>query len=161
MDSINKYFLDHIKYFWNNLGKKAFKGRITRKQYWMYFLFSYLFGFLVGIVDVIIDIVIFDDYESEDLSLIANLALIPVQIPYFGLLWRRAHDMGFAGWVGLIPLINLYVVFHPSVGPNEHDENTSNDNSNNKREVPKSQTSRPNNISNNPRVKYPEGKKNY
>ena len=69
--------------------------------------------------------------------------------------------MGFAGWVGLIPLINLYVVFHPSVGPNEHDEITSNVNSDNKREVPKNQTSRPNNISNNPRVKYPEGKKNY
>lgn len=161
MDSIKKYFLDHIKYFWNNLGKKAFKGRITRKQYWMYVLFSYLFGFLVGVVDVIIDMVIFDDYESEDLSLIANLALIPVQIPYLGLLWRRAHDMGFAGWVGLIPLINLYVVFHPSVGPNEHDENTSNGNSDNKREVPRNKNSRPNNISNNSRVKYPEGKKNY
>ena len=73
---------------------------------------------------------------------------------------EKSQDMGFAGWVGLIPLINLYVVFHPSVGPNEHDENTYNDNSDNKR-YPKNQTSRPNNISNNPRVKYPEGKKNY
>ena len=56
MDSINKYFLDHFKYFWNNLGKKAFKGRITRNSIGCIFFF-YIYLLLIGIIDAIIDMV--------------------------------------------------------------------------------------------------------
>tara|TARA_B100001996_G_C18102454_1_gene377883 strand:- start:169 stop:471 length:303 start_codon:yes stop_codon:yes gene_type:complete len=79
------------------------KGRITRKQYWSTFFFNYLFIFILAAV-------------SEMLFALSALVLVVVNL-ITGI--KRAHDVGYGGWVILIPLFNLIVFCSDSDGDNQ------------------------------------------
>lgn len=88
--AFNCYFVDYLK---NNY--KEFDGRVSRRQYWMFALFSSLVSFIIGLIAGIIPIL-------SILSLLYVLALI---VPSIGLGIRRLHDIGLSGWFFLIALI--------------------------------------------------------
>tara|TARA_B100000965_G_C19527600_1_gene729591 strand:- start:3 stop:305 length:303 start_codon:yes stop_codon:yes gene_type:complete len=79
------------------------KGRITRKQFWSTFFFNYLFFFILA-------------FFSEFLIVLAALAIAVVNL-IIGI--KRAHDVGYGGWVILIPLFNLIVFCSDSDGDNQ------------------------------------------
>ena len=79
------------------------KGRITRKQFWSTFFFNYLFFFILA-------------FFSEFLIVLAAFAIAVVNI-IIGI--KRAHDVGYGGWVILIPLFNLIVFCSDSDGDNQ------------------------------------------
>tara|TARA_B100000579_G_scaffold253779_1_gene208799 strand:+ start:2037 stop:2339 length:303 start_codon:yes stop_codon:yes gene_type:complete len=79
------------------------KGRITRKQFWSTIFFNYLFIFILA-------------FFSEALIVLAALAIAVVNL-IIGI--KRAHDVGYGGWVILIPLFNLIVFCSDSDGDNQ------------------------------------------
>lgn len=92
------YFLDGLKNYFN------FKGRASRKQYWMFSLFQFIFLCAVSIIDVFIEF-------GGVLPLLFNLAIM---IPSLSILVRRLHDINKSGWFALISFIpfgNLYLLF--------------------------------------------------
>lgn len=70
-----------------------FSGRSRRKEYWMFFLFS----FLVGIVATIFDTAIlgFALESNGPINALTSLALL---IPSLAVGVRRLHDTGRSGW---------------------------------------------------------------
>ncbi len=88
--AFNLYFVDYLK---NNY--MEFGGRISRRQYWMFALFSILVGIVIGIVAGIIPI----------LSPVSVLYLLAILVPSIGLAVRRLHDIGLSGWFFLISII--------------------------------------------------------
>ena len=96
MNAINTYFIDVLKnhYF-------DFQGRATRKQFWMYLLFTFLLGIVLGIVARI------NATVGSALTIVATLGLL---LPNLGIAVRRLHDIGRSGWwilIGLVPVINM------------------------------------------------------
>lgn len=89
-NAFNHYFIDYLK---NNY--LEFNGRISRRQYWMFALFSCLVSFVIGIIGGIIPI----------LSIISLLYALALIVPSVGLGIRRLHDLGLSGWFFLIALI--------------------------------------------------------
>lgn len=83
------WFLDPIKnhYF-------DFKGRATRKEYWMFALFYLVIYILLSIVDYMIGMQI--------LTFLFSLALL---VPHIALAARRLHDTGKSGWWQVIVLV--------------------------------------------------------
>lgn len=92
------YFIKALRKYFD------FKGLATRKEYWMFVLFSILFMIpLIGI-DAMMKI--------EILAPIYNLALI---IPSISIAARRLHDINRSGWWQLIlfiPLIGFLVLMY-------------------------------------------------
>ncbi len=115
MNAINTYFIDVLKnhYF-------DFKGRATRKQFWMYVLFMFIIGIVLGILAKALG-----DTIGSVLSLVVGLAFL---LPNLGIAVRRLHDTDRSGWwilLGFIPVINfiggiVLLVFYvlPSTGAN-------------------------------------------
>jgi len=93
-----------MKYFFQALKQYAdFKGRATRQEYWMYYLFSMIFSFVSGFVDGFIGLPI--------LTLVLMLGLL---IPSISIAARRLHDTGRSGWwqlIAFIPLFGIIVLF--------------------------------------------------
>ncbi len=84
------YFVDYLKKEY-----LRFDGRVSRRQYWMFALFSSLIGFVLGLVVAILPFLSF-------LSMLYMLALL---VPSVGLAVRRLHDIDLSGWFFLICLI--------------------------------------------------------
>ncbi len=88
--AFNRYFVDYLKNSYMEFG-----GRVSRRQYWMFALFSILVSIVIGIVAGIIPI----------LSFVSVLYLLAILIPSIGLAVRRLHDIGLSGWFFLISII--------------------------------------------------------
>ena len=88
--AFNEYFVEYLK---NNY--KEFGGRISRRQYWMFALFSSLVSIVIGLIAGIIPI----------LSIVSLLYALALIVPSVGLGIRRLHDIGLSGWFFLIALI--------------------------------------------------------
>jgi uncharacterized membrane protein YhaH (DUF805 family) len=101
------WFIDPIKnhYF-------DFEGRVTRKAYWMFSLFSIL---------VMVALSAFS-------STVGTAVAVALALPSLGLAARRLHDVGKSGWwqlVSFIPFIGLVVIIYLLVkqgetGPNKY-----------------------------------------
>ncbi len=77
-----------------------FKGRASRKEYWMFVLFNLIFSYsLTGI-----------GYFTE-LTILGNIYSLAVLIPGLAVTVRRLHDTGKSGWfyVGFFLIIVLAV----------------------------------------------------
>lgn len=80
-----------------------FKGRATRQEYWMFYLFHFIFIIVVGVIDVVTGL--------GFISPLYNLALF---IPSIAAGIRRMHDVGKSGWFFLIPIYNLILAVSSS-----------------------------------------------
>jgi uncharacterized membrane protein YhaH (DUF805 family) len=78
-------------------------GRITRKQFWSTFLANYAVAF-------------FALFISDTLYTIIIFPLIVINI-IIGI--KRAHDVGYGGWVILVPLFNFIVFISNSADENK------------------------------------------
>lgn len=95
-----------------------FKGRASRRQFWMFALVYFLLSIVVGIIDGLIGMQI--------IGIIFTFALI---VPILALTARRLHDIGRSGWwqlLGLVPFIGwviilVFVLLPGTAGPNKYD----------------------------------------
>jgi len=78
-------------------------GRITRKQFWSTFLANYAVAF-------------FALFISDTLYTIIIFPLIVINI-IIGV--KRAHDVGYGGWVLLVPFFNFIVFISNSADENK------------------------------------------
>ena len=130
------YFLKPFTHFYRFLGedatfKDSFKGRVARKEYWLYFLWYFIGAMLFGLIEGAIGFALYGDNMSEELSIFSNIFIWITCAPIFGLAWRRMHDVGKSGWmilISLIPIIGgiwLLVLFvnDGNPGENEHGAN--------------------------------------
>ena len=81
-----------------------FKGRATRKEYWMFVLFNLIIYYGLAIFEGLTGM--FPYSEEPVLSFIYTLAVL---IPAWAVAVRRMHDTGRSGWFILIPLYNFLV----------------------------------------------------
>lgn len=84
------YFVDYLQ---NNYAK--FDGRVSRRQYWMFVLYSTIISFVIGFIGGLIPFL-------SVFSLLYAFALI---VPSVGLGIRRLHDLNLSGWFYLIVLV--------------------------------------------------------
>jgi uncharacterized membrane protein YhaH (DUF805 family) len=95
---LNNYFVNPIKQF------ADFKGRSTRKEYWMFVLYSTLISITITIFSVFYP-------KLEILSSGYSLALF---IPSLAIAVRRLHDTNRSGWWILVPFASLVLMCSPS-----------------------------------------------
>ena len=77
-----------------------FEGRATRREFWMFFLFTFIIGFILGLFGKV----------GMYISYAVSLALL---LPNLGLSARRLHDINKSGWLlllGLIPLVGAIIL---------------------------------------------------
>ena len=88
------YFIDVIKnhYF-------DFKGKATRKQFWLWILWMILVVILVSLLRMIPDV-------GNLLGIIILLGLI---LPNWGIMTRRVRDAGLNPWLVLLAVPNVLV----------------------------------------------------
>ena len=72
-----------------------FSGRSSRSEFWYFFLFIFIFNLLVSALD---DINFF-------LSILVNLIILFLFLPYLAVSNRRLHDSGLNGWWNLIQIL--------------------------------------------------------
>jgi len=86
-----------------------FQGRMTRRDYWQWWLFTLITYIAAGILDGAV---------SQNSSLVSGLAILILFVPSITTQVRRLHDVGMRGWWMLIPFANLYFYVQPSEGDN-------------------------------------------
>ena len=92
-------FVDAVKSAFQNYTN--FKGRVSRSEFWWFYLFYIIVAFVIGLLSGIL---------GENLGNILLLIFVLVVIlPYIALLARRMHDSDKSGWFMLIPFYNLYL----------------------------------------------------
>lgn len=82
-----------------------FKGRATRSEYWLFFLFASILGLILGLFDGAMGFIAFGGY-----GLLTTFFFLAILIPSIAVLVRRLHDRNMSGWwalVGLIPFGGL------------------------------------------------------
>ena len=87
----NTYFWDVIKNHYID-----FAGKATRKQFWLYVLWSFIIFFVLGIIFS------FCGNVGKTLGIICELAVL---LPSLGIAARRLRDGGFTPWLLLLALI--------------------------------------------------------
>lgn len=105
------YFVDYLQ---NNYAN--FSGRISRRQYWMFALYSMLISFAFNIVIAILPFLAI-------LSLIYSFALL---VPSFSLIIRRLHDVNLSGWfllIAVVPVLGALVLLFLLCMPSDKGEN--------------------------------------
>ena len=80
----------------------VFSGRARRKEYWMFFLFSFIFSLVAGLLDLVIF-----GMALWGFSPIAVVYGIAVFVPGLAVAVRRLHDIGKSGWYLFINLIPI------------------------------------------------------
>lgn len=94
-----------MRYFINGFKNcLQFHGRASRKEFWMYYLWSIIFSFVVYLISSS-----FDSGEEVSPTLL-TVVLVVFAILFFPLIAlsvRRLHDIGF-GTIMLIPCIVLH-----------------------------------------------------
>lgn len=81
-----------------------FKGRTSRKQFWMFVLINIIIGILLGIIAGILKIKPEDAGQTDPLTGLYDLAIL---IPSLAVGFRRMQDTGRSGWWIFLPIVNL------------------------------------------------------
>ena len=82
-----------------------FKGKATRPEFWLFYLFIYVASILGTVIDGVLGVESF---------VFTGLLLIAFYIPVLSASIRRTHDAGKCGWFILVPIVNLYLLVQPS-----------------------------------------------
>ena len=89
-----KWYLKVVKDNYAN-----FKGRASRKEYWMFVLFNFIFLIALSFIEVFL----FGLYSS----ILSDLYVLALLVPSIAVGIRRMHDTGKSGWFLLIPIYNF------------------------------------------------------
>jgi len=79
----------------------VFNGRSSRREYWMFFLFSFIFTVVAIVLDRVLGLTI----ESIGYGPIYLLYALGTLIPGIAVGVRRLHDTGRSGWYMLVSFI--------------------------------------------------------
>ena len=74
-----------------------FTGRARRREYWMFFLFSFIIAFVLGFVEGLV----------HGPGIIASIFYLAILLPSIAVGIRRMHDTDHSGWWLLVPVVNL------------------------------------------------------
>src|SRR5471032_587098 len=91
------WYLDAMKQY------AVFKGRATRKAYWMFFLVNIIIAFVVGVVA-----------GFTHTLMLSNIYSLAVLLPGIAIGVRRMHDTDRSGWWLLLPIANIIFLLLPS-----------------------------------------------
>jgi len=86
----------------------VFSGVASRKEFWMFFLFSLALYVVAMILDYAVGTV---DYETG-VGVFYGITFIALLLPTLALTIRRLHDTNRSGWMYLllfIPFVNIYI----------------------------------------------------
>jgi len=82
----------------------VFSGRAGRKEFWMFFLFSFIFGLVAFLIGLGIELLTFAVFHRGTLSILYGVAVF---VPGLAVAVRRLHDVGKSGWYYFIILIPI------------------------------------------------------
>ena len=89
----------------------SFTGRIRRRDYWLY-------NWGLGMLAIPFNAFTFE--QTYEIILYCIL-LVPYLWVYYAVGAKRCHDLGYNGWLQLIPFFQLVLAFKPGVvGENEY-----------------------------------------
>ncbi len=89
------YFTDVIKKY------TVFKGRASRKEYWMFLLFYFILYFVLGIF-----IGVINASFKINLNFLFIVFVLATALPTYGVSMRRLHDINLSGWWILLSVLS-------------------------------------------------------
>lgn len=109
-------------YYWDVIKNHYvdFKGRATRKQFWMFFLFNFIVTFVLAALGEM------DNTVGLLFTILYALYGLAVLLPNLGLSVRRLHDVNRSGWwllIYLVPFVGWLVLFIFFVLPSNNTNN--------------------------------------
>ena len=109
--------ISKMHYYIEVLKKYAvFKGRATRKEYWMFILFNFLAVVVLNIVEGFFSA----GRGTSARGILVSVYQWVVLLPSIAVGIRRMHDVGKSGWYLLIPIYNFILTLSKSVGGNKY-----------------------------------------
>ena len=91
-----------------------FKGRATRREYWMFVLINMGICIVMGVLDAMLN----------TKGLLYNMYSLAMLLPSIAVGARRMHDTDRSGWWLLLPIVNLvFLVQDSQPGPNRFGPN--------------------------------------
>lgn len=96
-----------------------FKGRATRREYWMFVLINLGICIVMGVLDAMLN----------TKGILYNLYSLAMLLPSIAVGARRMHDTDRSGWWLLLPIVNLVFLMQDSqpganrFGPNRKGNN--------------------------------------
>ncbi|MBY0027494.1 DUF805 domain-containing protein [Priestia aryabhattai] len=75
----------------------TFRGRATRTEYWMFFLFNFIISCVLSAIE----------FMTENPTFLFTIYAVAVLIPSLAVTARRLHDIGKSGWWQLITIIPI------------------------------------------------------
>lgn len=81
-----------------------FKGRASRKEYWLFFLANLIIGLGLGYFEGLVGA-----YPDSEDSIFSSIYQLFVLLPSLAVGVRRMHDANESGWALIIPIFNLIV----------------------------------------------------
>ncbi|EJM27996.1 MULTISPECIES: DUF805 domain-containing protein [Pseudomonas] len=91
-----------------------FKGRATRREYWMFILINMGICIVIGVLDAMLN----------TKGVLYNLYSLVMLLPSIAVGVRRMHDTDRSGWWLLLPIVNLvFLVQDSQPGPNRFGPN--------------------------------------
>jgi len=91
------YYIDALKNYVN------FKGRATRKQFWMFVLFNFIISTVLGFIDQAAGLTL----QGSGQGILGGIYSLAVILPTLAISARRLHDIGKSGWMQLVALIPI------------------------------------------------------
>lgn len=82
----------------------VFKGRATRREYWMFVLINLGIAIVFGVLDALLNAK----------GILANLYSLAMFLPSIAVGARRMHDTDRSGWWLLLPIVNLVFLVQDS-----------------------------------------------
>ncbi len=82
----------------------VFTGRARRKEFWLFNL-----GNLIIALVLILSEGLFGIAAETDESVLAALFQLAILVPSLAVAVRRMHDIDCSGWMGFVPLFNLFL----------------------------------------------------
>jgi uncharacterized membrane protein YhaH (DUF805 family) len=89
--------------------KGNFKGKMTRSDFWLYYLFAFLWVIIIALILAPLSLIVGAGVFA---GLVPVLLLLAVS--RFGAHARRLHDVGKSGWWQFVPIYSLYLYLKPS-----------------------------------------------
>ena len=110
-----KYYIEAIRNY------AVFKGRATRKEFWMFTLFNFLIAIAISSI-----VGIMEGHSVSELDSMTNAAntiyMLFILLPTISIAVRRLHDLGLNGWwwfISFIPLFGPIIIIVLACRPSE------------------------------------------